>query len=551
MARRLPSVMSHTFSNTPVVNVRRSVFDRSCGHKTTFPAGVLVPVYVDEILPGDTFSVDVSFLARLTTPIHPIMDNMNITLHSFFVPNRLLWSDWENFICNTKDYNTGTAGDQLTIPTISLNSQEGVYFNNGTLFDYLGIPPLNGLGITGSSTNYYVDINALPVMAYGLIWSEFYRDENLFAPLDIQSIMTGYDGIWRLEDGTMLSNYGALLPRCKRNDYFTSSLPWPQKGPACVLPLASSAPVVGLPGPEGVHADTSHLGGTINQLREALQIQSLLEIDARGGTRYIELILSHFGVASPDARLQRPEYLGGLRVPVNISPIPQTSATQQDTNFGDGFTPTPQGNLAAVGTSSHAGRLFSKSFVEHGYIMVLASVDADLNYQQGLERMWSRKTRYDFYWPSLAHLGEQPVLNKEIYLQGYQLNSSTGEKTPVAINGQTDNDVFGYQERYAEYRYKPSLITGAFRSTPYRSNYQSSGGNSFGNTSSLDVWHLAQAFSTLPTLSASFIEVNLPLDRVLAVSSSVAPPFLFDSFFKVKAVRPMPTYSIPGLGARL
>lgn len=550
MARKLPSVMSHTFSDAPVVHVRRSVFDRSCGHKTTFPAGVLVPVYVDEILPGDTFSMDVSFLARLTTPIHPIMDNMNITLHAFFVPNRLVWSDWEHFICNTKDYETNTAGDQITIPTVSLNSKEGVFFDSGNLFDYMGIPPLNGTGTTGSGLNYYVDINALPIMAYGLIWSEFYRDENLFAPLNVTQSLNG-SFAWELEDGSTLNTYGGLLPRCKRHDYFTSALPWPQKGPACVLPLASSAPVVGLPGPSGVHADTSQLGGTINQLREALQIQSLLEIDARGGTRYIELILSHFGVVSPDARLQRPEYLGGARVPVNISPIPQTSATQQDTNLSDSFVPTPQGNLAGVGTSSHSGRLFSKSFVEHGYVMVLASVDADLNYQQGLERMWSRKTRYDFYWPSLAHLGEQPVLNKEIYLQGYTLNSSTGEKTPIGASGQTDNDVFGYQERYAEYRYKPSLITGAFRSVPYGSNYTSSGGNSFGNTSSLDLWHLAQAFSTLPTLGKSFIEVNIPLDRVLAVSPSVAPPFLFDSFFKVKAVRAMPTYAIPGLGARL
>ncbi|ALS03798.1 VP1 [Gokushovirus WZ-2015a] len=550
MARKIPSVMNHTFSEAPVVNVRRSVFDRSCGHKTTFPAGVLVPVYVDEILPGDTFSMDVSFLARLTTPIHPIMDNMNITLHAFFVPNRLVWSDWENFICNTKDYETDTAGDQITIPTISLNSKEGVYFNAGSLFDYMGIPPLNGTGTTGSGVNYYVDVNALPVAAYGLIWSEFYRDENLFAPLNVKQVLSQGTFSWQLEDGTVMNTYGGLLPRCKRHDYFTSSLPWPQKGPACVLPLASSAPVVGLPGPTGVHADTSQLGGTINQLREALQIQSLLEIDARGGTRYIELILSHFGVTSPDARLQRPEYLGGARVPVNISPIPQTSATQQDTNPGDTFVPTPQGNLAGIGTSSHAGRLFSKSFVEHGYIMVLASVDADLNYQQGLERMWSRKTRYDFYWPSLAHLGEQPVLNKEIYLQGYSL-SSTGEKVPLGSVGQTDNDVFGYQERYAEYRYKPSLITGAFRSTPYGSNYTSSGGNAFGNTSSLDLWHLAQAFTNLPSLSKSFIEVNIPLDRVLAVSTSIAPPFLFDSFFRVKAVRPMPTYAIPGLGARL
>lgn len=542
--------MSNKFSSVPVANIRRSVFDRSFGHKTTFQAGRLVPLMVDEVLPGDTFSVDVSFLTRLTTPIHPIMDNLSITLHAFFVPNRLVWSHWEDFIGNNKDYSTGQLGNQLTVPTISLNSKEGTYFNAYSLFDYLGIPPLNGTGMTGSGVNYYVDINALPVLAYGLIWSEYYRDENLFDPIDLQETLTMSSGgsfTWYSKAGTVLpGTYQGLLPRCKRHDYFTSALPFPQKGPSCVLPLADSAPVVGLPGPSNVHADTSKLGGTINQLREALQIQNLLEIDARGGTRYIELILSHFGVSSPDARLQRPEYLGGARVPVNITPIAQTSATETV-----GGTPTtPQGNLAAVGTSSHSGKLFTKSFVEHGYVLVLASVDADLNYQQGLERMWSRQTRYDFYWPSLAHLGEQPILNKEIYLQGYQLNAA-GEKVPLGTEGKTDEDVFGYQERYAEYRYKPSMITGAFRSAPYGSNYTSSGGNSLGNNASLDVWHLSQSFTALPQLSQAFIEVNVPLDRVLAISTEQSPPFLFDSYFRIKTVRPMPTYAIPGVGGRL
>lgn len=550
MARRIHSVMSNKFSSVPVANIRRSVFDRSFGHKTTFQAGRLVPLMVDEVLPGDTYSVDLSFLARLTTPIHPIMDNMNITFHAFFVPNRLVWNEWEDFIGNNKDYSTGQLGNQLVVPTISLNSKEGTYFNAYSLFDYLGIPPLNGTGMTGSNVNYYVDINALPVLAYGLIWSEYYRDENLFDPIDLQqtlSMSSNGNFTWYSKAGTSLpGTYQGLLPRCKRHDYFTSSLPFPQKGPSCVLPLADTAPVVGLPGPSNVHADTSKLGGTINQLREALQIQNLLEIDARGGTRYIELILSHFGVSSPDARLQRPEYLGGKRVPVNVTPIAQTSATQSNS-----VTPsTPQGNLAGIGTASHSGKLFTKSFVEHGYILVLASVDADLNYQQGLDRMWSRQTRYDFYWPSLAHLGEQPVLNKEIYLQGYQLEAD-GTKTPLGKEGFTDDNVFGYQERYAEYRYKPSMITGAFRSAPYGSNYTSSGGNALGNSSSLDVWHLSQAFTSLPTLSQAFIEVQIPLDRVLAVSTTQAPPFLFDSYFRVRTVRPMPTYAIPGVGGRL
>lgn len=551
MVRHVPSVMSHAFSETPVAKIRRSVFDRSCGYKTTFSDGLLIPVFVDEVLPGDTYSVDVSYLCRLTTPIHPLMDNMFITLHAFFVPNRLVWSEWENFIGNNYDYATDTAGDQIVVPKVSLNFKEGAFFNAGSLYDHLGIPPLSGPAVTSSSVTTYVDVNALPILSYGLIWNDFYRDENLYAPLNLQSVIQN-NGTWSLQDGTSPFSAKALLPRGKRHDYFTSALPFPQKGPACVLPLASQAPVKGLTSSNlnSGYADTSALGGTINELRQALQVQSLLETDARGGTRYTELLLSHFGVVSPDARLQRPEYLGGAKTSMNISPVAQTSATQQDTNPGDSFVPTPQGNLSGIGTSGFGGRLFSKSFVEHGHVIVLLSVDGDLNYQQGLDRMWSRTTRYDYYWPSLAHLGEQPVLNKEIYLQGYNLNSD-GTKTYFATNKKTDNDVFGYQERYAEYRYKPSLITGDFRSVPYGSNYTSSGGNVFGNEGSLDSWHLAQGFTTLPTLSQNFINVNLPLDRVLAVSPEVAPPFLFDSYFRVKAARPMPTYSIPGLGARL
>lgn len=551
MAKRIHSVMSNKFSTVPVANIRRSVFDRSFGHKTTFQAGRLIPLMVDEVLPGDTYSVDVSFLARLTTPIHPIMDNITMTLHAFFVPNRLVWNEWENFIGNNNDSQAGQVGNNLTVPIISLNAKEGLFFNAYSLFDYLGVPPLNGAlwnAANQNNTQIFVDINALPVLAYGLIWSEYYRDENLFAPVDLQqtlSMSSGGNFQWYSTEGSVLNaNFQGLMPRCKRHDYFTSALPWPQKGPSCVLPLADTAPIVGLPGPTGVHADTSKLGGTINQLREALQIQNLLEIDARGGTRYIELILSHFGVSSPDARLQRPEYLGGARVPVNITPIAQTSATNTS------YQTTPQGNLAAVGTCAHNGKLFTKSFVEHGYLFVIGSVDADLNYQQGLDRMWSRQTRYDFYWPSLAHLGEQPILNKEIYLQGYTLSSS-GQKIPLGTNGLTDEDVFGYQERYAEYRYKPSMITGAFRSAPYGSNYTTSGGNSLNNSSSLDVWHLSQAFAEVPQLSQGFMEVKIPLDRVLAISTQQAPPFLFDSYFRVKTVRPMPTYAIPGVGGRL
>lgn len=520
------SVMAHQFSQIPRAEIQRSSFNRSHGYKTTFDSGYLVPFYVDEVLPGDTFNLKCTLFARLATPIVPFMDNMFMETFFFFVPNRLIWDNWQKF--NGEQENPGDSTDFL-IPTIKNTGSFAV----GSIADYFGIP-------TGVNN---LEVNALPFRAYNLIYNEWFRDENLQDSLPFDK-GDGPDDV---------ESYN-LVRRGKRHDYFTSALPWPQKGPGVEIPLGTSAPIVGISNgsltnlltttatnlgsyslnegantyafssvgqasvgkaslsnilvgdSSSVYADlTTATAYTINSLRQAFQVQRLYERDARGGTRYTEILRAHFGVISPDARLQRPEYLGGSSSPININPVQQTSATT-DT--------TPQGNLAAFGFTSSKIHGFTKSFVEHGYIIGLVNVRADLTYQQGLHRLWSRQTRFDFYWPSLAHLGEQAVLNKEIYAQGTA----------------ADDEVFGYQERYAEYRYYPSLITGKFRST---------------YAQPLDMWHLSQKFDSLPTLSAQFIEDNPPVSRVIAVQDE--PQFLLDTYFSLNCVRPMPVYSVPGL----
>lgn len=570
---------SNRFSQIPNSPIQRSVFDRSHDYKTTLDAGYLIPFFVDEVLPGDTFKLRVNAFVRMNTLIAPFMDNVFMDTFFFFVPTRLVWDNWQRFCGEQK--NPGDSTDFL-IPSLSGTNT----FNNGSIFDYVGLP--TGVALDPANT----PINALPFRAYNLIYNEWFRDENL---IDSIAVPTG--------DGPdPVSNY-SLRKRAKRHDYFTSALPWPQKGPSVQIGLTGNAPVTGAgdfsfngldfnptqgglkmsfpsfpnvlyPGSYGdlhvfdgyVYPDnplfkpdlgsvgitysiSSEPGGgdyqdyalypnrlklegngvaslsiandpslnhfqvdlsgvnavSINDLRQAFQIQKFYEKWARGGSRYTETLRVMFNVISPDARLQRPEYLGGTHSRVNVVPTAQTSSTD---------SVSPQSNLSAFGVLGDSAHGFNKSFVEHGYVIGLCCLRADITYQQGLNRMWSRRQLFDFYWPTLAHLGEQVVYNKEIFAQG------TAE----------DNGVFGYQERYAEYRYKPSMITGKLRST---------------DAQTLDVWHLAQKFDTLPKLNQDFIEENPPINRVIAVQNE--PQFFADFWFDLKTSRPMPVYSVPGL----
>ena len=527
---RVGSSNQHRFSEVPHADIQRSTFDRSHGLKTTFNAGQLVPIYVDEALPGDTFSCNLTAFSRLATPIHPTMDNAFMDTHFFAVPVRLVWDDFEEFMGETKTYKAagsdrldGTPDFSVAAPVPPTITAGGSGESEGSLSDYFGIPTK----VAG------LEFSALWHRAYTLVWNDWFRDENLQAP---KTLLT--------TSGADATTY-ALLNRGKKHDYFTSALPWPQKGADVTLPLGGQANVhaVGdatdnvsvysdtesaqhrlfastVAGQEQVllssqtaNASTTKLyadltdatSATINQLRLAFATQKFLEIQARGGSRYIEVVKNHFNVTSPDARLQRPEYLGGGSSPVNISPVAQTSSTDAT---------TPQGNLSAIGTTVLSGHSFTKSFTEHTIVIGMVSVRTDLTYQQGLNRMFSRETIYDYYWPTLSTIGEQAVKNKEIYAQG----------------SATDETTFGYQERYAEYRYKPSSVTGKFRSNA---------------TGTLESWHYAQEYGSLPLLGDSWIQVtDTNVQRTLAVASE--PQFIFDSLFKLRCTRPMPVNSIPG-----
>lgn len=521
----MKSVMKHDFSKVPSVNIPRSTFNRTHGYKSTFNSGYLVPFYVDEALPGDTFSCQTTMFTRLTTPIVPVMDNVFLETFYFAVPIRLVWDNFNRFNGEIIDPNDPNEQTDFLIPQLQ-SGQNG--FDVGSLSDYFGLP----INVPNLS------VSSLWHRAYNLIYNEWFRDQNLCSPARVN----------RADGGDVAADF-PLRRRGKRHDYFTSALPWAQKGDSVGINLGGMIPVVGTtqqlqfqdvtnndmyplnanndyskfghtlspvgiksvnlprnPNNSRVFADLSETTGiTINALREAFQIQKMLEKDARGGTRYTEIIRSHFGVISPDSRLQRPEYLGGSTDRIHFTPVQQTAPTNEV---------TPQGNLAAFATASAVGKGFTKSFTEHCVIIGILNVRADLTYQDGIPRMFSRQTRYDFYWPSLAHLGEQEIKNKEIYAQGL----------PV------DDEVFGYQERWAEYRYYPSKITGLMRSKA---------------PLSMDIWHLSQRFNSLPQLTSEFIEEKPPIARVLAVQNQ--PEFLLDCYIQLRCTRPMPVYSVPGL----
>lgn len=576
MARKKIRVRGHRFSDAPAMYMRRTKFDRSHVYKTTFDAGKLIPVFVDEVLPGDTARMSVNYFARLATPIKPIMDNIYLDWFFFFVPNRLVWEHWQNFCFEQEDPDDNT---DYVIPTTSAGDTSDTSKAVGSLWDYFGLP----IGIQNGSS---INVSALPFRAVYLIFNEWFRDENLQKSVKIQKGDENevLDSSRSNDQPSWVSNLNVAgyvcPPRGKRHDYFTSALPWTQKGPGVSIGLAGTASIID-PTPDpgyllhsnsdqlavvsaavgdvatggyrdahgngvvkfkrhGSSSDYSSVGGfagnttsevtltaqvgsaylgndsyvdldtssmfTINSLRTAFQMQKFYERLARGGSRYTEVLRSFFGVVSPDARLQRPEFLGSFTKMVNVNPIAQTSATDDI---------SPQGNLSAYGVTAAKFHGFTKSFVEHGYIIGFVCARADLTYQQGINKMWLRSTVYDFYWPTFAHLGEQAIELREIYAQG----------------SSADTSVFGYQERYAEYRYKPSQVTGKFRSCV-------TGGN-------LDVWHLSQFFNNAPTLNEEFITENPPIKRIIAVQDE--PQFLLDIGFRYTTVRPMPMFGTPGL----
>lgn len=552
--KNLTSNQDH-FAGVPSADIQRSVFQRDHTHKTTFNAGQLIPFYVDEVLPGDTFDIDTAFVARTTTPIFPVMDDLEIEFFYFFVPNRLVWNGWQELHGENKTSAWIPSSPPAKVPYVNFSSQT---LASHTIGDYFGLPAGQSAFTSSVTTSATIGINVLPFRAYGLIWNEWFRDQNLQAPISIST--SSYDST-----GYKYHPQNVPLTVCKKHDYFTSCLPAPQKNTSVYLPLGGYAPVLtrvnntvgssvpmawrgaanskgllmynnefsdfedvsftyatgslnsgiettsGFMHPANLWADlSSATAATVAQLRQAFQLQRLFERDARGGTRYTEIIRSHFGVISPDSRLQRPEYLGGFKETIGCQQVNQTSSTDNT---------SPQGNTAAFSLTTGVNRGVHQSFTEHGYVIGVLTVRNKKTYSQGIERMWYKRDRFDFYYPALAHISEQPVYTKEIY---------------SSLSNQISNEVFGYQEAWAEYRYKPNRVSGLMRPNV---------------TGTLASWNYADMYSAVPSLSGTFIEDNTKtnLDRTLAVSSSVAPQIIADILIKNRATRPMPVYSVPGM----
>lgn len=565
---RVKSAVSTDFSKVVSSSKPMSTFNRSSSNTLTMIAGKVVPIYVDEVLPGDNFKLDLAYLARLSTPVFPTMSNLNLDFYAFFAPSRLLWDGWENLIANQNDNGAWVPSeDPAPVPQTALTDWDPTGMDPHSLADYLGIP------LTFSRND---SVNALPFRMYYRIWNEYFRDENLQAPIPVSYGDSGvFPGVGHECE---LNLDRSVLLACKPHDYFTSCLPQPQKGDSPLIPLSIKellpvitgvdrpTPVVdssdvfpalrwksmsdgtlyspavhglGLgvdtmgdtasnanndsftnPGeglaPINLYADPTVLGNlsstTISELRTAFQIQRILELDARGGTRYIEMLKSHFGVDAGDYRVQRCELLGEFHSTMDIYQVPQTSSTNET---------SPQGNTAAFGYKDGREFMFNKSFVEHGYLMIVVVARQKKIYSYGLEKFWRRYDRFDFYFPALAHISEQPVRNDEIYYDKDQLDKNS--------------EPFGYQEAWAEYRYKPSRVCGLMR--PNASN-------------GLSALTYADAYTSLPTLSDNWIQDNssLNVDRTLAVSSETSGyQLILDVAFGLKCSRVMPVYSIPGL----